>query len=281
MGFVKGLSQRLTLLAVLWLVATLSLVGWWWYHAITTFSADERLVRMFLWEGAFLFVILFVGGAGLIHLSRHHQMRLERLRMFFATFAHDLKTSMTRLRLQAELLEESGLGKDPKVKTMLKNIQKLDLQLENSLWLAQLDSNSFLIQSTRLSDVMDHLRNEFSEMRFEVSHDAEIFVDRRAFTVILRNLFQNAHLHGNAERIQIKIWAVSAERVQIDITDDGSGLKAPVDRLGKEILATDNHKSNGLGLYLCRRLIERMEGELVFTDHPVFTNVLTLRGRLR
>ncbi|HRO68111.1 MAG TPA: HAMP domain-containing sensor histidine kinase [Pseudobdellovibrionaceae bacterium] len=280
MSWRRAISRKLTLLAILWLFFTLSLFGWWWYHALMTSASDERLQRMYFWEGGFLFLILSIGGAGLVYLTHHHQERHDRLKMFFSTFAHDLKTSISRLRLQGELLEESGAGKDAKVQAMLKDIHKLDLQLENSLWMSQLDSQSLLIQPTKLSEVMDYLRNEFSEMRFEMSRDAGLQVDRRAFAVILRNLFNNAILHGGADRIGMQVSEVSNGTLEIVIGDNGRGLEIPVENLGRQVLSLAHERSNGLGLYLCRRLISKMDGDLSFTNDSGFKVRLLLRGRL-
>ncbi|MBX3040498.1 MAG: HAMP domain-containing histidine kinase [Bdellovibrionaceae bacterium] len=280
MSWRKAISQKLTLLAILWLFFTLSLVGWWWYHALLTSAADERLQRMYFWEGAFLLLVLSIGGAGLVYLTHHHQERHDRLKMFFSTFAHDLKTSISRLRLQGELLEESGAGKDPKVQAILKDIHKLDLQLENSLWMSQLDSQSLLIQSTKLSEVMDYLRIEFSEMRFEMSRDADLQVDRRAFAVILRNLFNNSILHGGADRVGMKVSQASSGTLEIVIADNGRGLSIPMEKLGRQVLSLDSAKSNGLGLYLCRRLISKMGGDLRFVNEAGFKVNLLLKGHL-
>jgi hypothetical protein len=213
-------------------------------------------------------------------LTHHRQQRHERLKMFFATFAHDLKTSMTRLRLQGELLEESGVGIDPKVKSILKDIQKLDLQLENSLWMAQLESDSLLLQKTKLRDVMDHLRNEFGEVRFEMNRDADLFVDRRAFIVVLRNLFHNSVLHGKADRIDIVVKDETGGILSLEVGDNGSGPKISALKLGSDILSSKHERGNGLGLYLSRRLVEKMQGDLQFQTETRFLNVLKLKGGL-
>lgn len=277
MAFKRNLGRKLTWLSVLWLATTLSLVTWWWIHAVQRGDLDERVRRMFMWEGSFLLAFLFVGGAVLVYLTHHHQQRHERLKIFFSTFAHDLKTSMSRLRLQGELLEESKAGQDPKVKSILKDIQRLDLQLENSLWMAQIDSGHLLIQKTRLRDVLEHLRNEFGEVRLEITRDAEVLVDRRAFTVVLRNLFHNSVLHGKAGRIEIVVTP-RADEVVLEISDDGEGLKSAPENLGRDILSGGGRHSNGLGLYLSRRLVERMRGRLEFRTNGRFTNVITLKG---
>lgn len=277
MGFKRKLSRKLTWLSVLWLATTMSLVTWWWVHAVQNAHQIERVKRMFLWEGSFLLGFLFIGGAGLVYLTHHHQQRHERLKMFFSTFAHDLKTSMSRLRLQGELLEESKAGQDPKVKSILKDIQRLDLQLENALWMAQIDSGSLLIQKTRLQDVMEHLRNEFGEVRLDINRDADVQVDRRAFTVVLRNLFHNSVLHGKADRIEVKVRE-DGGNVVMEISDNGEGLKSAPENLGRDILSGGGRHSNGLGLYLSRRLVERMRGRLEFRTDGRFTNVLALKA---
>lgn len=277
MSLKSTLGRKLTLLAVSWVVFTVSLISWWWLHALKEAGGDPRAYRMFFWEGSSLLAVLLAGGVGLIYLTYHHERRHDRLKTFFAIFAHDLKTSITRLRLQGELLEENG---DPKVKKLLKEIQRLDLQLENSLWMAQLESDSLLIQPTKLREMMDHLRNEFSEIQLEINRDAVLQVDRRAFTVVLRNLFQNSILHGEARKIEILVASDPTGRVSLQIVDDGAGLKISSEKLGKEILSTKHANSNGLGLFLSRRLVERMNGKLEFRLEPKFANLLILKGEL-
>lgn len=279
MSWRKTLAGKWTWLSLAWLILTVSLVGWWMIHALEQSANDERLRRMFLWEGSFLLGFLFLGGAGLVYLTFHHQARHERLRMFFSMFAHDLKTSITRLRLQSELLEESALGKDPKIASILKDIQRLDLQLENSLWMAQIDSGSLLIQKTALRDVVEHLRNEFGDVRMEINRDADVLVDRRAFAVVLRNLFHNSLMHGQADRIDLVVRTAAPSTVVLEIGDNGRGLSIPAENLGREILSSNrSSRGNGLGLYLSRRLMERMEGRLEFRTAGRFVNVLTVKG---
>lgn len=278
MGWKRTIDRKWTWLSVAWLAITLSLVGWWWIHAIQQEGADPRVRRMFFWEGSFLLAILAIGGAGLVYLTFQHQRRHDRLKMFFSLFAHDLKTSITRLRLQSEILEESPAGKDPKIAAILKDIQRLDLQLENSLWMAQLESDAFLMQKTALSEVMDHLRNEFADVRFDLNRDTKVSVDRRAFVVVLRNLFHNSVLHGHADRIEISVKSSTPESVVLEISDNGKGLMVPAEKLGHSVLSNDNSHGNGLGLYLSRRLMERMDGSLDFRAEGKFVNVLSLRG---
>ena len=47
-------------MAVVWLVLTVSLAGWWMNIGLSVMS--ERLHRMFVWEGAAFIALLVAGG---------------------------------------------------------------------------------------------------------------------------------------------------------------------------------------------------------------------------
>ena len=65
-----------------------------------------RVTRMLVLEGAMLVGMLVAGGVALLVAIRQEQRRRRDLRSFFMAFTHDLKTSLTSLRLQAEALRE-------------------------------------------------------------------------------------------------------------------------------------------------------------------------------
>lgn len=266
-----------TWLAVAWLVVTLSLVIWWLIHGMTQEGVTDRVQRMLFWEGSFLIAILFIGGVALVFLTHHHRRRHDRLQVFFSTFAHDLRTSITRLRLQSELLEEQGAGLDPKVRAILRDIQKLDLQLENSLWMSHVDTDRLLLQKTELRDVLETLRNEFSEIKVDLRKNASVLVDRKAFSLVLRNVFQNSILHGAADQIEIDVIEEADRSVRVEISDNGSGLKAPVQKLGLQVM-DGTQRTTGLGLYLSRRLLERMSGRIEFRNDGNFVNIIVVPG---
>src|SRR5688572_22446688 len=98
------LNKIKTILATIWFIFVVSLVGWWWVYAMNFLAtgADEATKnkhRMFMWEGSILLAALFIGGAALIFLSYRDENRHQQLKTFFATFSHDIKTSISRLRL--------------------------------------------------------------------------------------------------------------------------------------------------------------------------------------
>lgn len=223
--------------------------------------------RMFMWEGSILLVALIIGGLSLIFLSYRDEKRHEQLRTFFATFSHDIKTSITRLRLQAEVLEEDNASqKSPVLQRLINDIARLDLQLENSLLLSTTGPQTLLQEKLQLSKLIESLRIQWSELDFRISQDAEIIADKRAMVSVLRNLIHNAVLHGQASAIEISVKPVAADKIEILLQDNGKGFTGDVQQLGAEMLPSKNEKGNGIGLYLCRRLLKKMNGDLRFEN---------------
>mgnify|MGYP001612900147 CR=1 FL=1 len=139
-------SQNLKIwLAVVWLMFTLAMVLWWWSLGLSKMP-DNAKYSMMMWEGAFFVLATLTGGSVLIWLLIKDQARHQQIKTFFATFSHDLKTSIARLRLQADVMKETGESRhDPSLERLAQDIYRLDLQLENSLILAQGDQTQILI----------------------------------------------------------------------------------------------------------------------------------------
>lgn len=259
-------------LSLFWFLFTFSLTTWWWIFSfrqldlLSDVLGDEKyhsMRRMLLGEGLVLLVAIFCGGLTLVILINRERARNDRLRLFFSNFTHDLKTSLSRLRVRAEMLETDQ--QDPRLEKLLSEVSRLDLQLENSLWVARGDSQRMLQQKVSLSSLVGALRVEWPELQIQLNRDAEVIGDEQALRSVFRNLFQNSWLHGQATRLDIKPEK-KGSHWQILITDDGKGFAGNRKELGKQLAQSQNVKGNGLGLYLTKDLIERMNGRLTFPE---------------
>lgn len=271
------------ILAIVWGVFTSSMITWWWIWFLKMAKPINPEHRMFMWEGTFLITVVVIGGIYLAVYAARDSRRHEKLKLFFSTFSHDIKTSITRLRLQSEVLEEEyETSKNPVLKRLLQDISRLDLQLENSLYLANLDDTRFYIENLKISQLLQSLRHDFSDLNLELSKDAELQTDRRAILSIIRNLLQNSILHGKADHVIVTVEQKSKTDITLTFSDNGLGYKGDLKKLGSEVLASKNSQSNGLGLSLCQRLIHKLDGTLSFssTANSGFQAELTIQGRL-
>lgn len=255
--------------ALTWVLFTSSLVCWWWIHSLQQLyllqqavPADKLLAskRMLFWEGSFLVLAVVLGGVALVYLIAREKKRNEQMRLFFSHFAHDLKTAMTRMRLQCEVLDEKSESDD--LRSLMQSMGRLDLQLENSLWLAREEKQPFLKEPIKLSDIVSSLRLDCPELEFQITKEARLLADSSALRSVLRNLVNNSVVHGEATRMEIQVENVSPEKVRIHLQDNGRGYTGFIDKLGKELLQPKSSHGNGLGLYLSRKMIERMGGNM-------------------
>lgn len=279
-------------LAIIWFAFTFSLVGWWWAFFLLRLNPTEnssmeqlqRSHRMFAWEGSILLAAILLGGISLIIFTYRDQKRNQRLRFFFSTFSHDIKTSIARLRLQAEVLEEDlQTNAPPVMKRLIGDIQRLDLQLENSLLLSNLEDGTLLQEDVSLREIIANLRSEFSELTVELEREALLKGDRRALQSVFKNLMQNSVLHGKASVVRIKVAALGSERISLSLKDDGVGYAGPNKKLGSEILMSQDARSNGIGLLITKRLLEKMDGHIYFQTEKEegFQANIEMRGHLK
>ena len=257
-----------TFLATLWFFFTFSLVTWWWWFSLTRLPPGGPIHRMFLWEGSILIAAVLIGGVTLIFFTYKDQRRHERLRFFFSTFSHDIKTSIARLRLQAEVLdEELSQIKSPILKRLVQDITRLELQLENSLQLSNLENSPLFIEDFQLSQILPILRSDFNDLKLELNHDAKLLADKRALLGILKNIFQNSLTHGKADQVQIEV-ETQGRYLSLKISDNGLGFKGEPKRIGEEILRSQDSKGNGIGLMLSKRMMQKMNGDLNCESAP-------------
>jgi len=95
---------------------------------------------------------------------------------------------------------------------------------------------------------------------------------------VLRNLLRNARQAG-ATRATVELKLETAARsVLITVQDDGPGI-APeqVQKLFQPFVTDGKPTGTGLGLYLCRRYIELMQGDMSVHSKPGSGACFTLR----
>jgi signal transduction histidine kinase len=278
------MSSRLTWqygAAVGWLVFTVALASWWLIFGLgqaRQLSALEgpeaaqlgRVTRMLVLEGVILVGMLVAGGFALLRGIRREQRRRRDMRDFFMAFTHDLKTPLASLRLQAESLREDlpEAAGNPNLDRMLKDAVRLQLQLENALFFTKTDGAVF-IEAVDVGTLVDRLRDDWPELTIAVTGAATVAADRRALESILRNLLQNAVVHGRATSVQVNVEPARAARVAITVADDGVGAAADVGTaLDRPFVRSARTSGSGVGLFVCRGLLGQMQGTIRLLANP-------------
>lgn len=268
-------SRRLSVkfaLAAVWLVFTVALASWWLIFGLGRMESNmpiERQHLMLVSEGGVLITLLIVGGAALLYNIRVEGKRARQIEEFFASFTHDLKTSLSSLRIQTESLrddlETADSGQNKLLARIMSDAGRLETQLENALFLADADKSTMLLENVSMRDLIGSLSHLWPRMQIEVLGNAHVLADRRAIESIVRNIAQNSSRHGQAARLEVHCEDQGAMAV-VQFKDDGQGFKGNVKRLGVIFSRQTGLSGSGIGLYLVAKLVERQGGSAkVFT----------------
>lgn len=269
-------SRLAIFLVGLWVVFTVTLAAWWLIFGLRQLDLINQLnletavqlnrhYQMLLWEGGILIASLIGGGLALLYYARREQKRHAQVEEFFAAFTHDAKTALASLRLQAESLQEDfAEAPNPLLERLLRDTVRLQLQLENSLFLVNLTRGKFFLEPIGLGNCIDNLMRHWPDLTIRRSGNGSVTADARALESVLTNLIQNAVTHGHATEIEIKVSAGDNGRVSVNVSDNGRGFSGDFNQLGKLFVRHGRGSGSGVGLYIARQLVKRMKGDIKF-----------------
>ena len=203
---------------------------------------------------------------------------------FFSIIAHDLRNPLnTFLGLTQVLTEELPrltLDKIQKfVVSMRNSASNLVRLLENLLHWARIQQGlipynpkivrllPFVEESIEM--VQESVRNKEIEISYDIPYGMLIFADSNLLQTVFRNLISNALKFTHKEgKINLSAKETAGNRIEISIKDSGIGMSSTiVDNLFRldvitNRVGTDGEPSAGLGLLLCKEIIEKLGGKL-------------------
>ena len=202
---------------------------------------------------------------------------------FFSILSHDLKTPVSAIMSYSEILkaEYDSLSSDEIIEfvSSLNEVsQNLHELLEEILNWSRLQSGriSYCPEFIDLSALVDGLIKIYSPTAYKkninmvsvVEGESIAFADENMISTVLRNLVSNAikfSILYSTIKIEIKELA---DLVQISVIDNGIGIKkADIDKLFRidihhTTTGTANEMGTGLGLILCKELVEKNHGDI-------------------
>lgn len=288
----EGFMNKKAWLAILWLTFTSALGSWWVYFSFEQYSSlketqwenSENILRyqhMLIQEGIVFLVLVILGGTALIYYFIKESKISKERESFFAAFTHDLKTTISTHRLTLESLIQVNRSITPKeYQKMFSESQTLGLKLENALMLSQNDRFSGIIKDFSFSEVISSIKRMWPSIKVTMDKDVVIKADKVFLTSVLMNLFQNAIQHAEANEILIHIGA-SGNKAIVELRSNGNGFDGDVKKLGRGHYYRGVYKGTGLGLFISKKLMKKMNGDLIFDldDSALVSKLEIPKGR--
>ena len=195
------------------------------------------------------------------------QAQIEQRTEFLAGVSHDLRTLVTRLRLQLELL-----GDTEDRNSMKADLDEMEFMIESYLAFAQGEGE----EAPDNVDLAELLRNVVARLddgcgRIELSRCEPVRARVRAGAVrrAITNLVENALRQGHLLEVSL---TQQKDGAHIVIDDDGPGIPAEHrEEAFKPFRQLDNGRMSGgtgLGLTIARDIARSHGGEIELADSP-------------
>lgn len=206
---------------------------------------------------------------------------------FLSILAHDLKNSIGTILGFVQLLKENYKGQsfeniEKYISYVENNAKKTYNLLEDTLVWTGAESGKFVVNNHKciLKDLLLEVLAEFSAVvklkdiaiRFDPTSEITAFCDARILKIILRNLVSNAIKFTNkGGQIEVQ-FTKNVKEVLVSVSDTGIGMTPKLANslfnttTIKSTDGTGNEKGSGIGLTICKELIEKQEGDIWVTS---------------
>jgi two-component system sensor histidine kinase TctE len=226
------------------------------------------------------------------HFMGRLEQRLSLLQRFVADAAHQIRTPLTALSAQVDLLDQDRLS--PSARQHLDRVQQRTKELARLT--NQLLSHAMVIHradAVQLSplNLVDVARRAFRAavpvtvdpdivVSFEADDDDPMVLgDAVSLREAIVNVIDNALRHGTISRLDVRVSS-QADKVLVEVEDDGPGIPPEAwERVTQRFATTkQNEGSAGLGFSIASEVASAHGGTLTFREKSerAFAVVLTL-----
>lgn len=216
-------------------------------------------------------------------LAKSEQLRANMLR----TISHDLRTPLTSISGNASNLMSNGNYFDEETKQQIysdiynDSMWFIDL-VENLLYATRIEEGKMTLRTSTelLSEIVEeaiwHIKRKLDSHTLSVSFDDDLILvkaDAKLLVQVIANIIDNAVKYTPADSSITITSKKKGNMAELSIADTGNGIP-PADKkrifekfyCGNQKIA-DNRRSLGLGLYLCKSIIEAHGGVLSVSDN--------------
>ncbi|MBP3519714.1 MAG: HAMP domain-containing protein [Oscillospiraceae bacterium] len=231
------------------------------------------------------------------------QHRTEEMRKeFVANVSHELRTPLTNIHSYAETLVDSAgaLPQDTEkgfLNVILSESERMAHIVQDLLTLSRFDSGRSELNLTEFSfaDAIESMVNanllEAQRHGHTITTQLEpglprITADRERITQVMMNIVSNAIKYTpDGGRIEVSAGMAGADRVWLEVADNGIGIPAQSDRerIFERFYRVDKARSResggtGLGLSIAKEIVDQHQGDIRIVEKE--TPGLTIRVEL-
>lgn len=197
------------------------------------------------------------------------QQMLEAKRQLLLAISHELRSPLTRTKVATELL-----GDAEQRQRLHRDLNEIEKLIEELLETERLSTPHRVLNRAShalnglISQVIDDFYKE-KNIRFDRSaKEIVLDVDAARIKLLLKNLLDNALRHSPAGKPVSISLRKTADNIELQVRDEGEGIEPEhLTHLTEPFYRVDSSRQRetggyGLGLYLCRMIVEAHGGTL-------------------
>ena len=204
------------------------------------------------------------------HMADSLQQMLEAKRQLLLAISHELRTPITRAKLQLEFMDNDAVRD-----ALADDINEIDLLISDLIEAERLSNQhqALLAEPVDFADYIGlvlepYFQNYAPGVDYQrPEEDVCVNVDKLRTRLLLTNIVNNAIRHGRDNPITVRV-AFSDTEVSLEVEDQGEGIAAEhMEHLSEPFYRPDSARQRntggfGLGLYLCRLIAQAHGGRL-------------------
>ena len=198
---------------------------------------------------------------------------------FIHQLGHDLKNPLGPLVNLLPIIDKHTTNEKDKemLKVTLRNVEYMKNLVKKTLELARLNSPNTVLNLEKIN-LKDHLDDVIQQNKFlfeqkqisvtsDLSSDLTAAVDILRFEELVNNLLSNAVKYSDEYGLIVINGFVKEDMITISVQDDGKGMTSDqLDHVFDEFYKADesrhNIDSSGLGMPICKRIVEKHGGKI-------------------
>lgn len=227
---------------------------------------------------------LSILNANLVEQSKSLQRSNEDLQSFAYSASHDLQEPLRTVSNYLHLLKRKhGMHLNEDALTYISNANastdRMKTLIQDLLEYSRVATRGKEFETVNLSTIMtfvvenlDHMINETSTS-IKYSNLPDVFGDFSQLVQLFQNIIQNAMKYKSELDPVITVSAKKVnDRVHFSIADNGIGInpeyRTRIFDIFKRLHTRDEYSGNGVGLSLCKKIVERHQGTIWCDSNP-------------
>ena len=206
-----------------------------------------------------------------IDMKERLQRHIEQRTVLLASVSHDLRTPLTRLKLELALAEPG-----PRHEEMKRDLAEMEHMIDEYLAFARGQGGENVETVTvrgLIEEVSEGAKRAGAHVDVHIDPALSMHVRPNAFKRAIANLVMNAAVHG--ERVEVAARTAWDGGVEIMVDDNGPGIPPdryeeafkPFNRLDEA--RNQNEKGVGLGLAIARDVARGHGGDVTLAKSPM------------